>query len=718
MKEFNSQQNYYGVTTPKLGYAGVAAPTNTADAEYQDMLSRYNLDQQTYNDWLNQYNSQIESTPMYGQGYQGPQLGAPAYTYGAGYTSPLSETPSAASEVEAAIPKVFDTHSRGGDGYSSVGNTSAWSGFNPNSYTGGLLGAMLGTTNQLAPVDYSRDTYSANASAQAGLSPDLSAAMGQMDAQAAENDSQGGYGGGAQSGISNGGGMDTSYGGMDASGFGGDYGGGGNDSSSGDSGGTNSDGGTGDTGSDGSGGGGTGDSDSSDNGMCRGGMVKRKYADGGLADLYGKYNPDEGAQFNVPELTVEPTVTGNGNISPALRQFIAQDAIQQGVTNPVADFKGATGKGGSYGLQMTPEAAQPEPLEQMYAKYEQPPNMYGAELAEARKSAAAESERFNKLLENAMAQPAAAGPSKAEMYFQLAAAFGAPTKTGSFMESVGEASKVMGAHQKAIREAEQSGKQQKLQLGLEVSKARMGAAKEDVNALRQLAGEELKAYIASGKPQSAAGKQAQDEGYRPGTPEYQQRVAEVGEMLIKRQTAQIDALVASQGAQKTQADIAQAKLDEQKKQGARLTPKELDLRVETEDAINAGTSALGALEKALELNPTTFDASLKDQAQKLLLQETQTDHPRVKATREQENLLATQAVTQLKTLVGGNPTEGERTILLSLQGIGAKGREERKTIIENAMKAVKTRIERNKKRLTDIKAGRYRDTTVEDTGAE
>ena len=683
MQEYNAQQNYYGVSSPRLGYAGLEAPTDTSAAEYQDMLSRYNLDQQTYNDWLDQYNSQIESTPMYGQGWQGEKLDTPKYVYGAGWKPPVTATPSAAAKVESTIPKIFNTQNSGGsDGYTgNTAPTSSWSGYDPNSYTGGLLGAVMGTQAP-AGVDYSNDSYS---SAAAGLAGQASSMPGDS--------------------LDNMMGLTDSFG----------TGGGGDGASSG---GTNSDGGTGDTGSDGVGGGGTGDSDSSDNGMCRGGVVKRKYASGGLADLYGKYNPDEGAQFEVPELTMEPTVTGTRNISPDLRQFIAQDAMQQGITNPVADFHGATGKGASYGLQMAAEAPQPEPLEQMYAKYEQPPNMYGAELAEARKAAATESERFNKLLENAMAQPSPSGPSKAEMYFQLAAAFGAPTKTGSFMESVGEAGKVMSAHQKALREAESSGKQQKLQLGLEVSKARMGAAKDDVNALRQLAAEELKAYIASGKPQSAAGKQAQDEGYKPGSPEYQKRVAEVGEMLIKRQTAQIDALVASQGAQGRTADIAEAKFEEQKKQGARLTPKELDLRVETEDAINAGTSAVGALKKALELNPTTFDSSLKDKAQRLLLEETQTDHPRVVASREQENLLSTQAVTQLKTLVGGNPTEGERTIILQLQGIGAKGREERKRIIESSIEAVKSRITRNKKRLEDIKAGRYRDTTPEDTGAE
>jgi hypothetical protein len=64
---------------------------------------------------------------------------------------------------------------------------------------------------------------------------------------------------------------------------------------------------------------------------------------------------------------------------------------------------------------------------------------YGEELKSARATLTKESEAFQKMLEQAMAPQADTGLSKAEMYFRLAAAFGAPTKTGNFMESLGAA---------------------------------------------------------------------------------------------------------------------------------------------------------------------------------------------------------------------------------------------------------------------------------------
>ena len=60
---------------------------------------------------------------------------------------------------------------------------------------------------------------------------------------------------------------------------------------------------------------------------------------------------------------------------------------------------------------------------------------------------------FNKALESAM-KGADEGPSKAELYFRLAAAFGAPTKTGHFGESLGQAAGAMGEYSKEQRTAQ------------------------------------------------------------------------------------------------------------------------------------------------------------------------------------------------------------------------------------------------------------------------
>ena len=144
----------------------------------------------------------------------------------------------------------------------------------------------------------------------------------------------------------------------------------------------------------------------------------------------------------------------------------------------------------------------------------------------------------------------------------------------------------------------------------------------------------------------------------------------------------------------------------------------MKLKTETEDVLAQGDQALSDLKKAYALNPNTFDTSLGDKAQRLLLENTQSDHPKVVATREMENLLSKSAVGKLRASFGGNPTEGERKILLDLEGIGAKSVKERNEIILNAFAALKTSKERHAKRLADINAGKYRDTTPEITPTE
>ena len=74
------------------------------------------------------------------------------------------------------------------------------------------------------------------------------------------------------------------------------------------------------------------------------------------------------------------------------------------------------------------------------------------------------------------------------------------------------------------------------------------------------------------------------------------------------------------------------------------------------------------------------------------------------------SLLANQAVSKLRTSFGGNPTEGERKILMDLSGIGSKSIEERAVIIKNAYKALNSAAERQSRRLRDINEGRYRET--------
>jgi hypothetical protein len=140
------------------------------------------------------------------------------------------------------------------------------------------------------------------------------------------------------------------------------------------------------------------------------------------------------------------------------------------------------------------------------------------------------------------------------------------------------------------------------------------------------------------------------------------------------------------------------------------------LKSEAENALAGLDSSIAALQKAYKLNPNTFDASLMDKAQRKLLEETGSKDPKVQNTREMENLLSSGAVEKLKASFGGNPTEGERAILLSLEGLESKSKEERAKIMKNTYIKLKAVRAARQKRLSEISSGLYRNTGEAETG--
>lgn len=363
--------------------------------------------------------------------------------------------------------------------------------------------------------------------------------------------------------------------------------------------------------------------------------------------------------------------------------------------------------------------AQPVDINALLSKYLEPRNAdYTAELASARARAQSETQAFEAMLRQAMTQQSAA-PSKSELYFRLAAAFADPGKTGSFGEGLGKAAGVMAQQQQAQRESEAAARAQRLQLGMAGQQARMAAAREDVAGLRSLAAEDersrralllerLKAEALAKKPASNPGQQAQDEGLTPGTPQFQARVREISELQTQRAEAQIAAAAAAAAAASGNLSLALNRERRQEEEGKKLTPTEIKLKVETEDTIAAADSAMDLLRKAYALNPNTFDASVPDMTQRKMLEAAGSKDPKLINTRTMENLLGEQALTKLRATFGGSPTEGERQILLDLQGIGAKSIEERGNIMRNAFRLLQARREREQRRLNDISSGVYR----------
>jgi len=365
-------------------------------------------------------------------------------------------------------------------------------------------------------------------------------------------------------------------------------------------------------------------------------------------------------------------------------------------------------------------------LQAMLDVYGPKDSAYAADLKTARATAKADSDAFARMLTSTMSSPEDAQNSKAEIYFRLAAAFGAPTKTGQFSENLGMVGKELGEYAKGKRATAR----EKQLLGLEVQKLKMASSKEDLNTLRTLAGEEIKDkraiatelikdYIKSGEPQSSAGKQALDEGLKPGTPAYQKRVAEIGNLNIEGKMAQIASALSGVTTQAANLSVAQSRLDldrekleQQKAQQAKLSPGEVKLKVDAEDTLAQTEQAMTNLKKAYSLNPNTFDGSLLDVAQRKLYESAGSKDPKVVATRELENLLKKASLSQLKATFPGAISNDERAALDAVQGLDAKSKDERAVIMKNAFTALKSVSERHRRRLLEINQGVYRDTAA------
>ena len=379
-----------------------------------------------------------------------------------------------------------------------------------------------------------------------------------------------------------------------------------------------------------------------------------------------------------------------------------------------------------------PAAAAPkasDPLMAILQKYQGDEGTYAAELAAARRKSEAETQAFQDMLKQAMETQTESGPSKAEMYFRLAAAFGTPGKTGNFFENLGAAGAAMTQYGKEEREAASAGRARRLQLGLQAQQARMAGAKEDLGTLRQLAAEEmrdkravatklLEQYIQSGQPQSSAGKQARDEGLRPGTPEFQQRVGQIAEMNVDRQMAQINATLAGLSLQQANAALAQQKFGFQQEQAAKLTAPEIKLKTETEDSLASVSGAVATLKRAYDLNKNSMSGSLIDKGKRALMEAAGSKDPILVNTQELEKLLTEQMISTAAEKMKGVLSDSDIKLLQGVSGATTKNQEERARIMLNAYGALQRGEQRLRKRMNEINQGLYRETTPIGGGLE
>lgn len=138
----------------------------------------------------------------------------------------------------------------------------------------------------------------------------------------------------------------------------------------------------------------------------------------------------------------------------------------------------------------------------------------------------------------------------------------------------------------------------------------------------------------------------------------------------------------------------------------KLSPTEIKLKEETETAIQGLQSTRTLLDQAMKLSRDAYAGPLATQ-RGAAAGLTGFDSKTAEATQRFQTIMGTQALERLKEIFGGNPTEGERKILLDMQASATMSRVQREALLRDALDAVARREPFLKQRLNEITAGRY-----------
>jgi hypothetical protein len=125
---------------------------------------------------------------------------------------------------------------------------------------------------------------------------------------------------------------------------------------------------------------------------------------------------------------------------------------------------------------------------------------------------------------------------------------------------------------------------------------------------------------------------------------------------------------------------------------------------DADEGAQAATNVIGALDKAMLLNDSAYSGP---GAQTRGYISSQFGNEAGNATEQLQNVVLGQVLDNLKATFGAAPTEGERQILLDLQGSVNKAPEVRRRIFENAKAAANRRLQFNQERAGSLRSGEY-----------
>jgi hypothetical protein len=210
-------------------------------------------------------------------------------------------------------------------------------------------------------------------------------------------------------------------------------------------------------------------------------------------------------------------------------------------------------------------------------------------------------------------------------------------------------------------------------------------------------------------------KAAASHGIQPGSPEFKTYVLTgalpEGNTTVAAQTEQRKQAAASLGMTPEhpayQGFILTGKMPREDAQPLSATDKKAIL--EADEGVMTARSAIDALKKATDLSAKAFAgpaASGRGYAASFLGESSDIGKGGI-ATAELNNVVTSNALSQLKAIFGGAPTEGERKILLDIQGSVNQPHEVRVKIYERARQMAENRLRFNEQRAAELRGGQF-----------
>jgi hypothetical protein len=353
-----------------------------------------------------------------------------------------------------------------------------------------------------------------------------------------------------------------------------------------------------------------------------------------------------------------------------------------------------------------PAATGSPSLQTLYEKYisKQPKS---TEMTAAEQKYAAKNDALISLLKEQASKTEENAPSKAEMYFRLAAALANPTKSRGFagvMENVGAAAKELAEFQKSTTDAKRAAAAAKLQLLLKTGEIDAQQAKDELDKLRAedkevrgvaqtFAMKEFETEAKKGEPQSEFGKVLKESGIQPGTPAYKEAMADRARLETEQKGIALQA--------------ARSAEDQKKIERNMLTPKEADKAMDLEKEIRLQEAALKDLEKAEQLSPKAYLPNLTDTAKRTFYSQLDPEDPDVKATETLERLLNGQTLANAKKLTGSISNK-DLSFLQALSGSSFKNKDARTETITDAIQKMKDEIAASKNDLKRVQSREFR----------